>query len=598
MSLLSRFAPDLVGITRKDLLADLAAGSAAAFMAVPQGVAYALIAGLPPKMGLYAGMLPVIVGSLLRSSRHVQAGPTNAVSLLVGGAVATYVGVNGGDPITIAATMALMVGAFQVAAGALRLGAVVDYISAPVVLGYITGAAVLIGIGQLPNLSGTDGARGNLLHSVSVWVQGLADWDPLTLGVALGTSALLVILKKLDKRIPGAIVVMALGIAADFAFDLRGRGVKTIADLARVPASLPPLVLPSLTGLGALLPLAAAATVLSLVESAAVGRSLAAKSGDRLDTNREFIGQGAANLAAAFTGGYVVSGSLGRSAIVFNSGGKSRMAGVFGGIVVLLLVWVAGPIVDHTPIASLAGLLLVVAWDLIDLPRIRTALKTSPGDAAAFAVTALGCWTLSLDRAIYLGVAISLILFLRRASLLKVTELGIDKTGRLREVEMDDETEMGRAPGLRMLHLEGPLFFGSSGELRSVLDEQIADDSVQVLILRLRRARGLDVSTTTVLSDAAERMRTQGKTLILAGITPLQSQRLERSGAAAIIGPEQLFPHRPKWFGAMDASLRHALSITKESSPAMEDYLAWRARQGPEDDPALQNDSTKSQEKS
>ncbi len=595
MSLLSRFAPDLVGVTRKDLLADLGAGSAAAFMAVPQGVAYALIAGLPPKMGLYAGMLPVIVGSLFRSSRHVQAGPTNAVSLLVGGAVATFVAVNGGHPVAIAATLALMVGAFQVAAGALRLGTVVDYISAPVVLGYITGAAVLIGIGQLPNLSGTHGERGHLLHSVSVWMQGLDDWDPLTLAVALGTSALLVILNKVDKRIPGAIVVMALGIAADYAFDLRGRGVKTIADLARVPASLPPLTLPLLTELGALLPLAVAATVLSLVESAAVGRSLAAKSRDHLDTNREFIGQGVANLAAAFTGGYVVSGSLGRSAIVYSSGGKTRLSGVFSGIIVLILVWVAGPIVDHTPIASLAGLLWVVAWNLIDVPRIKTALKTSPGDATAFVVTALGCWTLSLDHAIYLGVAISLILFLRRASLLTISELGIDKTGRLREVERDDSAQLGHVPGLRILHVEGPLFFGSSGELRALLDTQIADDSVQVLILRLRRARGLDVSTATVLSDAAQRMKGLDQTLILAGMNPLQSKRLERSGAAAIIGAEQLFPHLPKWFGAMDASIRHALAITGKSSPAMEDYLAWRARQGPKED--LEN-PTKSQEKS
>lgn len=579
MSLISRYAPDLAGLSKKDLLADLAAGSAAAFMAVPQGVAYALIAGLPPKMGLYAGMLPVIVGSLFRSSRHVQAGPTNAVSLLVGGAVATYIGVNGGDPVTIAATLALMVGAFQIAAGGLRLGRIVDYISGPVVLGYITGAAVLIAIGQLPNLSGSPGARGDVVQAVSAWVQGLAEWDPLTLGVALGTSATLVVLKKIDKRIPGAIVVMALGIAADFAFDLRGRGVKTIADLARVPASLPPLVLPSLEGLGGLLPLAAAATVLSLVESAAVGRSLAAKSGDRLDTNREFIGQGAANLAAAFTGGYVVSGSLGRSAIVFSSGGKSRLAGVFGGVVVLVLVWIAGPVVDHTPIASLAGLLLVVAWNLIDVPRIRTALRTSPGDAAAFAVTALGCWTLSLDRAIYLGVAISLVLFLRRASLLKVTELGIDKTGRLRENELDDSAELGRAPGVRILHLEGPLFFGSSGELRALLDENAQDPEVQVLILRLRRARGLDVSCATVLADAATSMKAAKKTLILAGMNPLQTQRLERSGAGAIIGQDQLFPHLPKWFGAMDNAIRHALAITGQDSPAMQDYLAWRARQ-------------------
>ena len=219
----------------------------------------------------------------------------------------------------------------------------------------------------------------------------------------------------------------------------------------------------------------------------------------------------------------------------------------------------------------------------------------SPGDATAFVVTALGCWTLSLDHAIYLGVAISLILFLRRASLLTISELGIDKTGRLREVERDDSAQLGHVPGLRILHVEGPLFFGSSGELRALLDTQIADDSVQVLILRLRRARGLDVSTATVLSDAAQRMKGLDQTLILAGMNPLQSKRLERSGAAAIIGAEQLFPHLPKWFGAMDASIRHALAITGKSSPAMEDYLAWRARQGLKED--LEN-PTKSQEKS
>jgi SulP family sulfate permease len=179
--------------------------------------------------------------------------------------------------------------------------------------------------------------------------------------------------------------------------------------------------------------------------------------------------------------------------------------------------------------------------------------------------------------------------------MLKATELGIDTTGRLREVELDEQSPVGRAPGVRILHLEGPLFFGSSGELRALLDEQASDEDVQVLILRLRRARGLDVSTATVLSDAAQHMRSLDKTLILTGINPLQSKRVERSGAAAIIGSEQLFPHLPKWFGAMHASIRHALSITGESSPVMEEYLAKQSRQGPD---AAQDNATSRQEES
>ena len=308
--------------------ADLTAALTVAFMAVPQGIAYATIAGLPPAMGLYAAAIPTMVASLLRSSSHVVAGPTNALSLLVGEAIAVGLGV---DPVLAAVTLASMVGVMQIAAGVLRLGAIVDFVSRPVVLGYITGAGILIGVGQLHNLTATEGARGHVGHRLTVWASGLDHTSALAVGVGLATVVGIVLLRRLDRRIPGAMAVMAVATAAAWLFDLRGAGLRTIADLHPVPQGLPPLTWPDLSAAGALLPLAGAAMVLSLVESTAVGRSIAARSGERLDVSREFVGQGFGNVAAGFFGGYPISGSLSRSALNEQAGARTRMAGVYTG---------------------------------------------------------------------------------------------------------------------------------------------------------------------------------------------------------------------------------------------------------------------------
>ncbi|MED5372491.1 MAG: SulP family inorganic anion transporter [Myxococcota bacterium] len=579
---LKALTPDLVDYDKTKLIGDVGSGAAVAFLSIPQGVAYAMIAGLPPKVGLYAAMIPSIIGALTRSSRHVVAGPTNAVSLLVGGAVATLAAQNGAEPVVVAATLALMVGVMQVAAGALRLGAIIDYIGAPVVLGYITGAGVLIAVGQLPNLTGTAGGSGNLLEKLSVWGQGLTQVNPLALVLGIGAAAAVVLIRKIDRRIPTAVLVMTLGIVLEFIFDFHSRGVQVLADIARVPSSLPPFSIPSVAGLDTLLPLAAATTVLSLVESSAVGRSLAARTGDRVDANREFIGQGLANVAAAFSGGYVVSGSPSRSSMCWRAGGKTRLAGVIGGLMVIVMVWVGGPILDHTPVPVLGGLLVIVAYDVIDIPRIKVTLKTTPGDAVAYIVTLIGCFSLPLDRAIYLGVGVSLVFFLRRASILVSSELAIDETGRLREVEVgDDEAPVERAPKLRIIHLEGALFFGSAGELRRILDAQVADPEVEVVILRMKRTGGMDISCATVLADAAELMRSRGMTLLVVGVKPTVYAKLERANAMERIGPENIFETQVTWFGAMDAAIERAMEITGFQCKAMHNYLAWRSSHQP-----------------
>lgn len=585
---------DLKAWRPTDLPRDLAAALGITVLSIPQGVAYAMIAGLPPAAGLYAATIPAVVGSLFRSSRHVVAGPTNALSLLVGGAVAALAASSGAPPMQVAVTLALMVGVFQLAAGLLRLGALVDYISNPVVLGYITGAGVLIGVGQLPNITATPMERGHLLHRLSTWAMGLHDADLLTLGIGVGTTALMVVLRLIDRRIPGAIVAMVTGIVASLVFHLQDLGVRVVADIAPVPASLPPLTVPWVDDPTALVPIAVAGTVLSLVESSAVARAIAGRTGDRLDTNAEFSGQGLSNIAAAFVGGYPISGSLSRSTLNWKAGARSRLAGVLGGVLVLLVLLAAGPVVDHTPVASLAGLLLVIAWDLIDWKAIGLTFKSGMGDVSAFLVTLISAWALDLDKAIYLGVVISIVVFLRRARLLTVRELAVDRRNRLREATSElaqDDDELPQlsegfryCPQIRILHVEGSLFFGAASELQHILDVAASDEQIRVIVVRLKRCQGLDVTAAEVLRGTAEQLRSQGRHLILVGMRPPVMERMESFGLPESLGKDKLFPTEPGWFVAMDHALDRSLELLGAHCDAdvcpLEDYLALRRKRG------------------
>lgn len=574
--MIRRFFPDLLETSLGTLRADVSAALAVTFMAVPQGIAYAMIAGLPPAVGLFAGAVPTILGSLFRSSSHVVAGPTNALSLLVGTAVAATA--SGGDPVTAALVLATLVGLFQLSAGLLKLGVIVDYISSSVVTGYITGAGVLIGIGQLRHVTGTAGDRGDVFTQISTWILGIADTNPWSVGIAGATVLAIVLMRMLPWRLPNAAIVMGAGVIGAWLFGIDALGVRLIRDIAPVPTGLPPLTLPSLSAFNLdLLPIAVAATVLSLVESSSVARSIASRTGQRLDANQEFVGTGIANLAAGFFGGYPTSGSLGRSALNERAGARTRLAGVLGGVLMVLVLLFAGPIVDWTPIPCLAGLLLVVATDLVDLQKIRAVLSGDLGDKLAFLTTLVGTWVLSLDLAIYVGVGISLVLFLRKARQILVRELVIDG-GRFREKRGEDVIERPH-PAVRILHIEGSLFFGAASELSDALDEVIAEPGVKVLIVRLKRTRGLDFTTASVLGAAHKRLAKEDRHLYLVGLRPDAMQLLERVGVAEEFGKDHLYPTRPEWFAAMDEAIADALGFAGDeaASAPLRDYLEGRA---------------------
>ena len=540
---------------------DLQASLTVTFLDIPQAVAYAMIAGLPPVMGLYAAAVPAIAGSLVRSSHHVVTGPSNALSLLAGTTIAAAVSRGGGDPMTVAVTLAFLVGLFQVVAGLLRLDVLVDYVSNPVVLGYIAGAAVLIAIGQLPNvtLSGTTGPEpfSVLRH----WLAELPRANPPAVALAVGTAVLVLGARRIDRRIPGPILAMLGGLLLSEAFGLRAHGIRVLEDLAPIPRGLPPLTIPDLATFPLLAAGAVACAVLSLVESSSVARAIAFRSGQRLEMTKEFTGQGIANLAAGLFGGYPVSGSLARSTLNYQSGARSRLSAVLCGVSMLVVLLFLGPLLGKTPIPCLAGLLLVVAADLIDVSRIRLTMSSIPSDRLSFLATLIGTWTLPLDQAIYLGVGISLVLFLRRARLLSMRELAIGERGGFREIEPQLGEQARSCPAIRIMNLTGPVFFAMAGELEDALEPLLADREIRVLIIRMRQTQMLDVTTLSVLEEAAKRLAADGRHLLLLGLRPPLIAFLERTGAAARIGRSNLFPLEPGWFSAMSAALRTALAM-------------------------------------
>jgi sulfate permease, SulP family len=561
-----RFFPfvDLRTTNRESLRKDTVAAASVLFLSVPQGVAYALIAGLPPAMGLYAGALPAIFGSLFRSSRHVVTGPTNALSLLIGTAAAANVS----DPVGSAATLALMVGLFQLGAGLLRLGALVDYISSAVVLGYITGAGILVGAGQLGNITSSPMGEGHLFPRLYGWLVGLPGADLRTIALAGVTAGGILVFRRLKPQIPGPILMLALGILAAWLFGFSSMGILLVADVAPVPAGLPPLVTPDISQAGSLFSLAIAATVLSLVESSAVSRTIAGRSGQLLDSSVEFSGQGIGNIAAGLFGGYPVSGSLSRSILNEKVGGNSRLSGALTGVFMLVALLWLGPLINLTPLASLAGLILVIAIDLIDIKQIRTVMRSHPGDRMAFLATAIGSFFLTLDLVIYLGILISMIQFLHKARLINVGEMVVNQDRNLIDIVpgLVDTDAVRHCSEIRIVHVEGSLFFGAANSLTNALEATLRESRCRVLIVRLRRAHDLDYTSISALKQVYSRSLAANTVILLVDLPPALLKVLEDQVIDPVFDSTHLFPIQPAPLGAMKQAMARGLDIVGDHS--------------------------------
>lgn len=528
---------------RKDLPASLTI----VCLAAPQCIAYAIIAGIPPAMGLYAATIPTMVAALLRSSRLTVTGPTNAISLLV------FIGVlalPNESEATVAVTLAFMAGLLQLALYFLRLEHVMSFVSQPVVVGYITGAAVLIGISQLPNITQTVSEGSHIVAQLHSWLMGLHQAHIPSVLVGLTTLILTLLLRRKSKTLPADMMVLLLVTLVVFFLNGDRLGILRVQDLSPISKGLPEVSWPNLEIMVTLGPLAFAIAMLSLVESTSVSRAIASRIGEPIDLRKEVLGQALSNISASFLSGYPTSGSLARSALNEASQAASRLSAFFSGLWMLLIIILFGEAVNHIPLSALGGLLLLIAYRLIRIETIQNILRSTRSDRWSLAVTMLGTWLLPLDQAIYLGMIISVLGFLQRTRQLRSTSIVLDPYGYIQLEDIKERSQAQDCPHIEIIQIEGSLYFAASESLRQAIDNIAKHSSAPNIIVRLRRTQHMDYTIANTLFVAAKNLQKQNRRLIIVGLQEEESHWLHSVDSEQTFC-DSVYPTQTRWFNAM-----------------------------------------------
>jgi SulP family sulfate permease len=536
MNWLSRFLPALrwwPRVNRDSLRADLAAGALGAVVVLPQGIAFATLAGLPPQYGLYAAMVPAIVAALWGSSWHLVSGPTNAISLVVFATMAQLAEPGSSQYVTLVLTLSFVVGLIQLAMGLARFGVLVNFVSHTVVVGFTAGAAMLIFASQVRNFFGVGIPAGSsFFQTLHAFGANLERIEPFTVLVGVATLAAGMAARRWLPRFPYMIVAMVAGGILGYALNRwLGPEYANVKTLGALPGALPELSAPSLTldALGSLTGAAIAVSVLGLVEAVSIARSIAVKSGQRIDGSQEFIGQGLSNIVGAFFSAYPSSGSFNRSGANYEAGARTPLAAVLSAGILVLIVLGVAPFAAFIPIASMAAILFLVAWGLIDFHHIATIVRASRAESAVLAATFAATLVLHLEFAVLVGIALSLALYLQRTSRPALRSLIPDGQSPLRKFR---ERRPGEAecPQLRLLRIEGSLYFGAVDHVGDYLQRIWEKRPAQKHLLVFSKSMNfVDVAGAELLAREADRRRAGGGGLYFYG--------LRESAAKMITGP-------------------------------------------------------------
>ncbi len=546
----SKFAPFLVWwpeVNRATLRADAIAAFTGAIVVLPQGVAFATIAGMPPEYGLYAAMIPAVVAALFGSSRQLVSGPTTAASIVLFSSLSVLADPGSVDYVAYALTLTFMVGVIELAMGIARLGALVNFISHSVVVGFTAGAAVLIAASQLQNFFGLDMPRGlHLPEKLVYFVQNIGDIHPYATTVGLVTLFAGIYFRRRLPRFPYMIAAMVAGsVVASLIshFLYVGGPAPGIQVVGALPATLPPLSSPDLNFnmFKELAPAALAVTLFALTEAVSISRSLAARSGDLVDGNQEFIGQGLSNIFGSFFSSYVATGSFNRSGVNYEAGAKTPLAAVFAGLLLMVIVLLVAPLLAHLPNAAMAGILFLVAFGIIDFAHIKNIVRASRSDSMVLWGTFLATLLLDLDFAIILGVFLSLVIYLHRASRPSVRVRVPDP--RLPKQRFNTDPSLPECPQFKMVRIDGPLFFGAVNYVAERLRIIAKHNPMQKhLLIMARTISFIDVAGAEMLAREARLRREAGGQLYFHQLTEDARELLERGGYLQDVGEENIFP--------------------------------------------------------
>jgi SulP family sulfate permease len=538
---------------------DLFAGFTVAMVAIPQAMAYAAIAGVGPIYGLYCAIVPAIAGALFGASSHLVTGPTNATALVTANVLVSSAGQVG--YLDLVFGLAILAGLIKLALGLLRLGWIIRFVSHSVLTGFLTGAAILIILSQIASLLGLPrAAASDSVSVVTYTVQRLGETNLYVLSTGACTIMLLLALKRADRKLPAELLAIGvIGIAVRV-LGWDSAGVRLVSDLGALSevALTPRLPQLALAQWQALLPSAGALALFSLVEAMSITKAVADKSGATVDASREFVGQGMASLLGGFWQSMPSSGSLARTAINFSSGGRTRMAAVVSGVVVLFVLVAFGDLLSYIPVASLAAVVVVSAYNLINRRQIMQTWQSHAASRFVMGVTFLATLLLPLHVAIYLGALLSLAIYIFESSKLEISYLTQNPAGGFVEHSMADI--MRDAPAIAIINIEGTLSFGAADDLEQRIGD-IIRSGVRVVILRLRRMHVLSSTGIAALEHIATSANRCGTRVLICGVREDVGASLHSAGIDALIGSERIFKASDVLFASTQQALERAQEI-------------------------------------
>lgn len=555
------FRHSLKLVTGRSLSADAQAGFNVFLLAVPQGMAYAAIADVPIAAGIMSGVVASLIAPLFGSSRFTNIGPTNATSLML----FSYFAVANVPPeqkLIILPLLILMVGILCTIGAFLKFAELLQFVSRSVLVGYITGAASLIMIGQLKHVLGiaevmepTGSFIGLVVETVKKSPQ--TTWQPFTIGVA--SLGLYYLGQRKCPKLPsfGLSLLVVSGLAFVLKSFLPASGFGQVAYFGDISLSslIPnqPLDAPDVwETVKGLLPVALALAFLAALENTVMSKNLATQSGTQTDVNQDMLSLGLSNTASAFLGGMPVSGSLTRSALNFDSGAKTGLSTLFSGLFCLVSVYFLAQfdLVSKIPKAALAALVVGVALSLINWENIRVCLQSTADDAIVIICTCLATLILPLHIAIFFGVILSIILFLRKASKPELVEYEFSEDGDLRERDLKNQRPN---PEVSIVHVEGALYFGAAELFRNQIQRVAQDPNIKAIVLRMKNAYHLDATSVLALRDLIKFARTHSCHVLISGMSKDVYKILKRSGVVETIqegankseGETNIFMHLP-----------------------------------------------------
>ncbi len=538
------FLPELQKMNLATLRADMMAGLSIAPVAIPQVMAYAVIAGIDPKFGLFAATFTVITAALWGSSRFLAAGPTNAIAMMlfftIANATVDGVKLSNLSPVDLMPYVfgiTIMSGVIQFIMGIIRLGDLANFISHSVMVGFSAGAAILIGFGQVPNFLGIDiGQRSYIYQDMINIYHAIDQTNFWTVGLGLLSIVLVFACKRISYRLPAYLVSIIVVSLAAHILDLKSQGVAFVGE---IPAIFPPLSFPPEFNLNIIRDLfypALAIAILGSVESLAIGKNLTSLRREPFDGNQELIGQGLGNITAGFTSGMPSCASFTRSVLNFTAGGKTRFATVFSGLFTLPVILFCAPLAEKIPMAALAGMLFIIAWGMIDKNNIRLCYVATGTDRIVFITTLLATLVLDLEKAIFIGVMLSLVLLIYKEAQPRIKYI-IEK-----DLPSSKYLWSLDCKYIKNYFVEGTLFFGAVNSLERQLREDETQDT-KVITLNLARVFWIDASGAHALGHFAERCHATGIPLIIITNDDGICDILQRTGVLKHIGEGFLLPN-------------------------------------------------------